>query len=107
MIGRLQIGPLEWQVQPAPDADVFYSGPAYDGIWLNESVSGIAPPLVSVPLTLCRKACAAPSGEPFYSGGKNWAMWEEGRNLIFCAGFYEQPIVHYYIPDLYLFYFFE
>ena len=83
----LQIGPLRWEL----DVDVSYSDPAYDGFCANS-----AEPLVRIPVSVERRTMGLPSGEPLYRGGKNWALWEDGRDLIVCSGFAGQPAPRFY-----------
>ena len=86
MSAFLQIGPLKWELNVPDGLDVSYSDPAYDGFGLSS-----APPLVTVPVSICRETKALPIGDPIYCAGKNWALWEEGRDLIICSGFTDQP----------------
>ena len=89
MIGRLQIGPVQFQVEAVSRKNVFYSDPAYKGFWLSGDQDDLNDSLVSARVEVSLRACEIPLGAPLYASGKNWAMWEEGRDLIFCSGFYE------------------
>lgn len=86
--GVLTIGPVRWRMY-LPEGGAFAcSDPVYRGFWREES---FADPLVSLDLFVHREAREIPAAEPLYCGGKNWALWEDGRDLIICSGFTGQP----------------
>jgi hypothetical protein len=87
----LQIGPLRWELELPADLKVSWSDPAYDGFRSNSAC-----PLVTIPVSVCRETKELPAGEPLYRGGKNWALWEAGRDLIICSGFTGQPAPRFY-----------
>lgn len=66
--------------------DVSYNDPAYDGFCSSD-----APPLITVPVSLCLETRELPAGDPIYCAGKNWALWEDEQDLIICSGFTGQP----------------
>jgi len=96
MDGVLKIGPVQWQLHFPEGGGLSYSDPAYVGFWSEGVAVASSLPLVSLPVSIRREARQIPAGQPLYQGGKNWAMWEEGRDLIFCSGFYEKPAARFY-----------
>lgn len=88
MASFLQIGPLRWEL----DVDVSYSDPAYDGFCFDRANE----PLVTIPVSVRLQSRKLPAGEPLYQGGKNWALWEDGRYLIICSGFFDQSVPRFY-----------
>ncbi len=89
----LQIGPIQWRTHFPDGGALSYSDPGYQGFWGEEAPYD---PLVTMDVFVHREAREIPAVEPLYRGGKNWAMWEEGRSLIFCSGFYEQAVARFY-----------
>ena len=91
--GVLTIGPVQWRMY-LPEGGAFAcSDSVYRGFWHEES---FADPLVSLDLFVHREAREIPAAEPLYRGGKNWALWEEGRELIVCSGFTDQPVPRFH-----------
>lgn len=86
MSSSLQIGPLRWVLSGPAGLDVSYSDPAYDG-FNDRGVS----PQVTIPVSVCREKASLPVGQSVYCADKNWALWEEGHDLVFCSGFVGQP----------------
>ena len=66
--------------------DVSYSDPAYEGFCSGRA----GEPLVTIPVSVRLQQRTLPVGDPLYQGGKNWALWEEGGDLIICSGYFNQ-----------------
>lgn len=96
--GHLTIGPLRLNVRGADGVSVRYTDPAYAGFWSGVPASADAAnqPLVEMPVTLSRETRAIPPGEPLYRGGKNWAAWDDGDDLVICSGFTGQPAARFH-----------
>ena len=100
--GHLDIGPLRFLLRLGSAGTVRYSAPAYAGFFLPPgdlaspeaefgspaAQGGRDRPLCELPVEIVRRAAPIPSREPLWSGGKNWAVWEDGADLICCAGFH-------------------
>ena len=95
--GHLNIGPVRFALRTPDPADVRYAAPAYAGFFSSfGAAGGRDEPLVEMQVDLVRRAEAIPSQPPLWSGGKNWAIWEEGQELISCSGFHGRQTARYY-----------
>lgn len=85
--GQLTIGPVRFELRTNSAGPVRYSDPAYGGFFSSGSPAGGPEPLAVLPVDLTHPARPIPTHEPLWRGGKNWAVWEDGRDLVCCAGF--------------------
>lgn len=93
--GHLSIGPVRFELRTPDQAEVRYSAPAYAGFFSTSgAVAGLAP-LLEMQVEISARAAAIPTRPPVWSGGKNWAIWEDGSELICCAGFHDREKARY------------
>ena len=86
-VGHLDIGPLRFSLRLGFAGTLRYSAPAYGGFF-SGGLGGVRfEPLCKMPVEILRRAAPLPARKPLWSGGKNWAVWEAGADLICCAGF--------------------
>jgi hypothetical protein len=86
--GHLDLGPLRFSLQVDGVGSVVYSEPAYRAFYSAGASSAFAGPLCELPVAILSCAPAIPAGDPLWRGGKNWAVWEDGPDLVCCAGFH-------------------
>ncbi len=92
--GQLNIGPIAFDLLTAGGTGLAYVDKAYQGFWRVGSTSGDQP-LTTLPVRVVWKAMPVPPGQPLYEAGKNWALWQEGDQLVACSGFYGQAAAQY------------
>lgn len=84
--GQLEIGPLRFRLETAAGLEVRYSDPAYAGFYA--AGESRRPADLELPVVIRRGARTVPAGEPLWRGGRNWAAWADGPELVICAGFH-------------------
>lgn len=92
--GQLRIGPVAYPVRTQEGVAVAYSDPAYQSFWRSAGSTGDA--LAVLPVTFAHGKQTIPAGHPVYAGGRNWAIWQDGKDMIFCSGFHEQACAQYF-----------
>ncbi len=90
LAGHLDIGPLRFSLRPESAGVVRYSASAYRGFFSEGLPATHFEPLCELPVDVVRRAGSLPSREPLWRGGKNWAVWESGAELVCHAGFHGQ-----------------
>lgn len=93
-IGQLRIGPVAFPVSVNEGLDVAYTDPAYQSFWRSGTLNNDA--LANLPVTFAHEKRQIPDGDPVYAAGRHWAVWLEGKDLIFCSGYHEQACALYY-----------
>ena len=86
--GHLDIGPLRFSLRLGFAGRLRYSTPAYGGFFSGVRGGAGGEPLCEMPVAILRGAAPLPVRGPLWRGGKNWAVWEDGADLICCAGFH-------------------
>lgn len=85
-VGHLDIGPLRLSLQTEFADAVRYPDPAYAGFFAAAESGVPVRPLCEMPVELGFRSEAVPLGEPSWRGGRNWAIWESGADLIVRVG---------------------
>jgi len=94
--GQLCIGPVRFDVAAEPGVTLKYSDKAYQGFWREAGQPAISPVEASMNVSVRMGANPLPVHEPIYEGGKNWAMWRDGQDIIVCSGFHGQPVPRFH-----------
>lgn len=84
--GHLDIGPLRFALRLGAPGTVRYSGPAHGGFFSAGAGPAGAKPLCELPVDLAVRPEPVPERAPLWRGGKNWAIWEDGGELVCHAG---------------------
>ena len=84
--GHLDIGPLRFALRLGAPGTVRYSAPAHGGFFSAGAGPARAAPLCELPVDLAVRSEPVPAREPLRRGGKNWAIWEDGGDLVCHAG---------------------
>ena len=87
-VGHLDIGPLRFLLRLGSAGAVRYSAPGYRGFFNDDVASARPGPLCKMPVEIVHRTVPIPAREPLWRGGRNWAVWEDGADLICCAGFH-------------------
>lgn len=85
--GHLDIGPLRMTLRLGAPGTVRYSAPAYGSFFFEGEGSRESAPLCEMPVDIVPRADPVPAREPLWRGGRNWAAWEAGADLVCQAGF--------------------
>lgn len=93
--GHLSIGSVRFALRTPDQADVRYSSPAYAGFYSAPGSSAGSDALAEMQVDLASQTGAIPAHTPLWSGGKNWAIWEDGQELICCSGFHGRQTARY------------
>jgi hypothetical protein len=96
MNGFLHIGPLQWTLDFSDTLSVRDADRAYEGFWFDEDATARPVSLSEMSVSFRREARCIPAEAPLYCGGKNWALWEQGDELVICSGYYEQEFAGVY-----------
>ena len=86
--GHLDVGPLRIRLRTDGPARVRYSAPAYAGFFSPAAPRSGAGPLAALSLDVAFGKSSVPARPPFWRIGQSWAVWEEGADLLFLAGFH-------------------
>ena len=89
----LVIGPLRLQLQGEGLRPVQYSAPGYRNFF-SPAGPGSAP-LAMLRVDLMPRATPRPAAEPLWGRGQSWAVWDQGEDLLCCAGFQEPGRARY------------
>jgi hypothetical protein len=87
MINHLTVGPVRFLLNGDEGIPVRYDDWAYGGFFADREVKGAYRPLAELPVQLVRGSRQMPATSPWFSAGRNWAVWQDGDDWLFCTGF--------------------
>lgn len=94
-VGQLDIGPLRLKLQADRLGPVRYTAPGYRNFFSPAGTCSGPEPLATLALDLVPRATPLPAADPLWARGQCWAVWDQGADLLCCAGFQEPGRARY------------
>ncbi len=94
-LGQINIGPLRLKLQGEGLRPVRYSEPGYRNFFSRGGARRAPEPLAILDVDLVPRATPLPAAAPLWRRGQCWAVWDQGADLLCCAGFQEPGRARY------------